>query len=219
MTKHRNVCRIILLVVSLSTIILGLSACTCSSGDEPPSSTAAPTAKVITGPLTVLSIVGGKVLVMKPGETEWESSDVGMSLGVDYKIKTEAGSHATITFFEGSTIELEGNTEISLSELSWQGTTSRIGINQGIGKTVSRVKKLIDTASSYEVETASAVVAVRGTEFYVSVTRNDITTVGNIEGLVIVKAQGVEVELTEGMHTTILPGETPGQPEPESRGK
>ena len=123
--------------------------------------------------------------------------------------------HATITFFEGSTIELDGSTEVSLSELSLEGTTSHIGIDQKIGKTVSRVKKLVDSASSYEVETASAVAAVRGTVFYVSVNRSGVTTVGNMEGMVSVLAQGVEVALAEGTRTTVSPGKPPGKPQPD----
>jgi hypothetical protein len=215
MKKYRAVYRIMLLVASLFVILFGLSACKCSPGDELSSSTTTPTAKVTPTPLTMLSIIGGKVLVMKPGDTKWVSGVVGMTLGVDYKIKTEAGGHATITFFEGSTIELEGVTEISLSELSLDGTTSQISISQKIGKTVSQVKKLIDPASDFEIETASAIAAVRGTAFYVSVERNGTTVVGNMEGQVSVTANGVEVMLSEGTRTTVLPGHSPGQPEPD----
>lgn len=135
-----------------------------------------------------------------------------MTLGIDYKIKTEADGHATITFFEGSTIELDGKTEISLAELSMDGTASNIIIEQGLGKTLSRVKKLIDPASGYDVETPTAIASVRGTTLQVSVASNGTTVVGNLEGRVSVIAQGVEVELPEGTTATVLPGEPPRGP-------
>jgi len=151
---------------------------------------------------------------MRPGEADWISGEAGMTLDEDYKIKTGGGGHATVTFFEGSTIELEAGTEISLAELAIDGTANHITVEQGLGNTISRVKKLVDPASSYEVETASAVAAVRGTTLGVSVALNGATIVTNIDGLVSVTAQGVEVELNEGERTTVEPGEPPAQPEP-----
>ncbi len=207
-----------LLMTSLITLIVGLSACEKPSPEISPSPTPTPTGPtedIESTPLTILSVAGGKVLVMKPGDTQWISGEVGMTLAVDYKIKTEANGHATITFFEGSTIELESGAEISLAELNMEGTTSHIGIMQNIGKTVSRVKKLVDPASGYEIETVAAIASVRGTELYVSVAQDGTTVVGNIEGLVSVTANGVEVLLPEGTRTTVLPGQSPGEPEPD----
>ncbi len=196
--------RLALLALSMFTLVFSLSACGGNSADDTGST-----------PLTILSIEGGKVLVMKPGDAEWTEGTEGMALGVDYKIKTQSGGHAVITFFEGSTIELDSGTEITLTALDLDGTASQIGIEQKIGRTVSRVQALMDPESSYEIETASAIAAVRGTEFYVSVTSSGTTTVGSTEGTVTVEAQGVSVELTEGNRTTVSPGEPPGEPEPD----
>jgi hypothetical protein len=210
MKKRCQALRIALLAVSLFTLVAITSAC----GNAAPTATA-PTSAADTTPLTVLSITGGKVLVMKPGDTEWTTGTAGMTLRADYKIKTQAGGSATITFFEGSTIELDSSTEISLSELNLEGTASHISITQSLGKTISRVTKLVDPASSYEIETPAAVASVRGTEFYVSVSSSGVTTVGSTEGLVAVTAQGVEVELTAGLRTTVSPGKAPGAPVPD----
>lgn len=216
MEKYRTLYRIMPPVISITTLIFSLSSCGCPAAEEELTPTpTSPTETIDATPLTILSIAGGDVLVLKAGDTEWTSGAVGMTLGVDYKIKTEAGGHATITFFEGSTIELDSSTEISLSELNLDGTTSNIKIEQVLGKTISRVKKLVDPASGYEIETVAAIASVRGTEFYVSVNRNGVTTVGNMEGLVSVTAQGVEVELTEGTRTKVSPGKPPGKPEPD----
>lgn len=215
MKAYRNTCRTIFLTASLSALVLSSSAC----GGASPTAEITPTVTNPTGgnestALTILSIAEGTVLVMRPGETDWISGEAGMTLDEDYKIKTGGGGHASVTFFEGSTIELEEGTEISLSELGIDDAATRITVEQGLGKTISRVKKLLDPASSYEVETAAAVAAVRGTTLSVSVSSNGTTVVGNINGLVSVTAQGVEVILPEGTISTVKPGEPPAPPEP-----
>ncbi len=217
MKVYRNTCRTIFLTASLSALVLSSPAC------GGPSATAE-TTPAVTNPtednestaLTILSIAEGTVLVMRPGETDWISGEAGMTLDEDYKIKTGGGGHATVTFFEGSTIELEAGTEVSLAELAIDGTANHITVVQGLGNTISRVKKLVDPASSYEVETAAAIAAVRGTTLSVSVSSNGTTVVGNIDGLVSVTAQGVEVILPEGTISTVEPGEPPAPPEPKA---
>jgi len=214
-TEYRNTCRTIFLTASLSALVISSSACGGPSATPETTPTVTnPTEDNESTTLTILSIADGTVLVMRPGEADWISGEAGMTLDEDYKIKTGGGGHATVTFFEGSTIELEAGTEISLAELAIDGTANHITVEQGLGNTISRVKKLVDPASSYEVETASAVAAVRGTTLGVSVALNGATIVTNIDGLVSVTAQGVEVELNEGERTTVEPGEPPAQPEP-----
>jgi hypothetical protein len=216
MKNRPDIYRIILLAASLSLLALVLPACSKSSPavkTTPPPATS-PAGDIDSTPFTILSIVGGNVLVMKQGNTQWVKGEAGMTLETNAKIRTETGGKAQISFFEGSTIDLDGDTEISLAELSLAGAASKIKINQVIGNTVSRVKKLVDPASGFEIETTAAVVAVRGTVLGVAVDPSGVTVVDNIEGLISVKAQGVEVTLTAGTQTTVLPGETPGKPEP-----
>jgi transglutaminase-like putative cysteine protease len=195
-------------------VIPGLYACgptarnTASESDS-----VKPTGKTAGSQLTVLSIAGGDVLVLKQGEKDWVKGEEGMTLGVNYKIKT-AGGNATLTFFEGSTIELEANTEIGLTELSSVGTTNHIKLTETIGETISRVKKLTDPASSYQIETQAAVAAVRGTTMYVAVSANGTTTVGNIEGSAFVIVNGVETPVSPGMRLTVEPGKPAGPQEP-----
>ncbi len=216
MSKKRTFYRILLFLTLLIILVPGISACGQKSPEpEPVQPASEPTGEIASTPLTVLSIVGGDVLVMKPGG-QWTRGEAGMTLEVSDRIKTETGGQATITFFEGSTVELDGDTEISLAELDMAGTASTIRLKQDVGKTISRVKKLIDPASRYEVETAAALAAVRGTTMSVDVDEDGVTVVGNIEGLVSVIARGVEVELPQGTRSTIVPGESPGQPQLET---
>jgi hypothetical protein len=121
-----------------------------------------------------------------------------------------------VTFFDGSTLELKSDTQVEIQELI-QGKTTSIRLQQVIGETISRVKKLVDPASRYEIETPAAVAGARGTIMLVTVAENGMTIVGNEEGLISVTAQGKEVLISEGEHSTILPGQPPLEPEPGIR--
>ena len=168
---------------------------------ETPTPTPTPTASVPTSTqLTMLSIAEGDVFVMKSGTNSWLEAQVGMTLESGDTIKAGDDSRAVITFFEGSTIELEAGTEISVSELSTAidtGSTT-ISLKQQIGKTISRVEKLADPASSYEVETPGAVAIARGTIMHVYVDLLEGTIVGCEAGNVTGTSQGVTVQISPG---------------------
>jgi hypothetical protein len=62
--------------------------------------------------LTILSITEGDVFLMKAGADDWMEATVGTSLKVGDTLKTGDDSGAEITFFDGSTMELEAGTQI-----------------------------------------------------------------------------------------------------------
>jgi hypothetical protein len=216
---------ILAVLVMLAVVILP------GCGNSPPAATSTPnptttatssattqTTPTTTEPptdLTVLSIAGGSVEVLKAGAGDWKKGEEGMTLEAGDKIRTNAGGTAVITFFEGSTVELQGDTAISLSELGMNADRSTtVRVKQEIGKTISRAKKLMDTGDRYEIETPAAVAAVRGTIMFVQVGFSGLTFVGNIEGTVEVTAQGIVVHLAPDTHTNIIPGQDPGTPLP-----
>ncbi|MDD5082126.1 MAG: FecR domain-containing protein [Dehalococcoidales bacterium] len=158
---------------------------------------------------------------MKSGSSQWLEVKPGMSLDIKDLIKAGAASRVEVTFFEGTTIELEANTEVEMSALGIAPTTqsTTIRLKQNIGKTVSRVTKLVDAESRYEVETPAAVAAVRGSIMHVMVDANGMTTVANEQGSVWVTAQGVTLQIPEGMQSTVTPGQTPSAPVPWTGGQ
>jgi hypothetical protein len=165
--------------------------------------------------LTILSIKNGPVFVQKSGSSAWLDGKVGIELKAGDRVKTDQNSSATIVFFEGSSLELQGGTEISLTELAGkQNASTTIKMRQEIGTTISRVKKLADTASRYEIETPAATAGVRGTIFKVVVLADGTTTVTNTEGSISVTAQGKTIILKEKTRVTVKPGQEPGEPEP-----
>ena len=164
--------------------------------------------------MSILSMKEGNVLVMRGGTNKWMEAQIGMVLEEDDIIKVGDDSQAIITFFEGSIIELASSTQIEIKALEPADAVSlkTVSIQQDIGRTVSRVKKLADPASSYQIETPSSIAAVRGTTMVVNVDLDGISRVFNEEGYVFVAAQGVEIQIPEGMQSIILPGQPPSLP-------
>jgi len=188
-----------LLSVIVLIVLLTATAVGCSGG---------PTGNA--SPLASLSEAVGDVSVSNDGGS-WSGAHTGMSLDTGDGIKTGNNSTAEITFLDGSTIELEANTEIDIVslEISTDTGSKTITLDQIIGDTISRVTHLIDTASSYEIDTASGTAGVRGSVMLVHVDADGTTVVTNLEGEVYAVAQGVEVDIPVGQSFIITPGQPP----------
>ena len=160
--------------------------------------------------LTILSMTEGNVLVMKAGTDSWIEAQVGMALELGDTIKSGDGSSAEITFFDGSTIELDADTQVEVASLNITGTGSTaIGLKQVIGTTISRVTELVDSASRYEVETPAGVAAVRGSVMMVYVIEDGTTWITNQRGHMWGIAQGVELLIPIRRTCIIIPGQPP----------
>jgi len=156
--------------------------------------------------LTILSITEGDVFVTKAGADDWIEAEVGMSLEDGDITKTGDDSSAEITFFDGSTVELQPGTEVEIASLDIADTGSTtITLEQTIGATISRVINIIDPASSYEVETATGAAAVRGSVLVVCVTSNGTTWIANQKGNIWTRAQGVELQVPEKRKCILKP--------------
>ena len=158
---------------------------------------------------TVISKIVGEVLVLKAGTTSWSEASSGMTLESGDRIKTGAGSNALVTFFEGSTIELVASTEISVDELGIAEPTNStvIKLRQQIGKTTSRVQKLVDPASRYEIETPDGAAVVRGSVGDVIVTEGNSTTIVNRQGQWSAIFGGREIQIPQGYQITFVRGQ------------
>jgi hypothetical protein len=161
--------------------------------------------------LTILSITEGDVSVMKAGTDDWIEAEVETRLGVGDIIRIGDDSGAEITFFDGSTLELEAGTQVEITALDVSPDTdvTAITLMQTIGTTIFRVTKFLDPASRYEVETPTGVVAVRGSAAETHVTEDGITWTCNLEGDVWAAGQDVELQIPEGRCCIVRPGQPP----------
>jgi uncharacterized repeat protein (TIGR01451 family) len=158
--------------------------------------------------LTVMSMTEGNIFVKKAGTSSWIAAQVGISLVAGDTVKSGNSSSAKITFFDGSTIELEADTELEVVSLAISTTGSTtISLKQSIGTTISRVTKLVDSASSYEVETPACVAAVRGSEMIVNVIADGTSWVTNVRGDIWVTTNGVELQIPPGRKCIVRPGQ------------
>jgi hypothetical protein len=157
---------------------------------------------------TTLSVISGTVEVRDEGAGDFRPAEDGETLDVGDRVRTGADSRALITFFEGSTLEMEPETEVTMERLEGQeegGFFTQIG--QSLGVTWHRVVEFTDPRSAYEVDTPSAVAAVRGTLFQAGVGAFDV-----FAGKLAVHAHGVEKIVDAGMSTQVTPGGPPLDP-------
>lgn len=194
-------------------LLVTLVSCGGRAGTSPsPATTATPATSA--SPSTISSL-SGEVLLQKQGSTTWVQAVAGMKLEAGDDVKTGGNGTAVILFFEGSTMEVQPDTEILINEFSLAGTGSTtIGLKQVVGNTINRVQKLVDSASRYEVDTPAGSAAVRGTVFRVMVQADGYTVVMCDEGQVWFTAAGVTVLIRQGQQSSASVGGAPSNPSP-----
>jgi hypothetical protein len=133
-------------IISLVIALLASLTISCNSA---PADISAPTqpssqpqsATTSDEPMAVMASIQGEVEINNQGST-WTAASCGIELKADDSIRTGDNSSALITFFEGSSIELESNTKIKIAELAIDASTgtTTIKMGQSIGSTVSVLK-------------------------------------------------------------------------------
>lgn len=149
--------------------------------------------------LSTLTHVEGSVALSHDGFAFTPAHEADVVAAGD-TIRTATGASAEITYFEGSSVRLEADTQIVVESLRTEtdgGTV--IGIMQTLGRTWHVVTKLISGSSRYEVRTPTSTASVRGTIFAVDVHADAdglAATVTTSEGVVIHTAVGPSLAST-----------------------
>jgi hypothetical protein len=163
--------------------------------------------------MATLDRAEGVVSLLPPGSNTWLPASAGERVEAGSRICTGPGSAAALVFFDGSTTEMEAETEIAVIEMSSpQGNDRVILLEQALGQTYNRVQRSPKHESRFEIETATTLVAVRGTEFSTAVEMDGTTHVAVTEGMVEVTAQEMTIVVLAGQKTTVHPGQIPGDP-------
>ena len=161
---------------------------------------------------TVLTIFTGVAEVARGG-VDFKVAADGDVLSNSDRVRTSDAGHALITFFDGSTLELEPSTMVQVGTASPNANGSiTIEIAQTIGRTWASVQKLTRADSKFEIKTPTATATVRGTGFLTEVLASGETTVLTTDGAVAVSAQGQTVLVTQGQQTTVRSGQAPTSP-------
>jgi hypothetical protein len=164
------------------------------------------------GSATILSILDGSASVAR-GTAAFAPAADGDLVNIGDSVQTAASSHAMVTFFDGSTLEIEPATTVQIEDAASAASGAiSIRISQTIGRTWASVQKLTRADSKFEIRTPTAVAAVRGTGFITEVLADGTTTVQTTDGNVQVTAQGQSVLVGQGQTTTVPPNSPPSGP-------
>ncbi|OEF96860.1 FecR domain-containing protein [Desulfuribacillus alkaliarsenatis] len=112
--------------------------------------------------------IDGDVQVMRGGGDKPFSAFVNMRLMEGDRIITGRGASARVEIDNERTITLSENTRIYLSELRGVSDTQQSSIALQAGGVASSVKSAVTSSSRFEIRTPTAVMGVRGTEFFTS---------------------------------------------------
>jgi hypothetical protein len=98
---------------------------------------------------------------------EWQTiTDPTLVRETDW-VQTDQAGLAEITFFDGNLVEILPNTQIQVAEYRFADENSPIvTIRESVGDVRHKIDRVLDAESKYEVDTPSAVLTVRGTNFF-----------------------------------------------------
>lgn len=164
----------------------------------------------------VLTVISGDVQT-RFGGSGFASATDGAVLYVGSTVRTSADARAVITLFEGSTIELEPASDITIQEATIRSTSTIVQLAQSVGRSWHVVTHLTTADSRYEVRTPAATASVRGTAFEVAVDdglSGPTTTVTTTEGRVGTTdaARSSEVLVSADQITTVRANAAPEPP-------
>src|SRR5687767_2397534 len=167
-------------------------------------------------PAAILTVISGDVL-MRFGASGFSSATDGAVLYVGSTVRTGSDARAVITLFEGSTVELEPASDISIEEATMRGGSTIVQLAQSLGRSWHVVTHLTTADSRYEVRTPAATASVRGTAFEVVVASGlggPTTTVTTTEGRVATAdaAASSEVLVSADQTTTVRANSAPEPP-------
>ena len=168
-----------------------------------------------TAEVTTLTLLSGTARIHRGEPPQPIDAEDGMALQVRDTIRTDSASYAVITFVDGTTMTLEPSTGVTIASLlegrASQPLATAIALQQESGVTWSNVPSLV-ASSLFQIETAAAVVLVRGTSIKVTVERqSNRAQVEVYSGVAQVRARGEEVQLTPGTQSLIPVGAGPGE--------
>ncbi|MFZ5354116.1 MAG: FecR domain-containing protein [Bacillota bacterium] len=161
--------------------------------------------------------LSGEVKVTKSGGEKAVKAFKGMGLTQGDSIKTGNDGSVTLDLNEEKEVKISSNTYIVLSELleSIKSSKDKTTINLLGGKIVVNIKKKLDTGSTFQVNTPTSVMGVRGTMFYVGY-EEGTTDIAVLEGTVAtvtyrpveqptgeVEREEIEILLTANQQVTL----------------
>jgi hypothetical protein len=156
---------------------------------------------------TIKSIVGG-VKIRRGESASWTDANLRMSLREKDAVRTLVESEVELETSDGSIMKVGENSTLEMAKLQGQGDVQSTKVRVLNGTVMSNIKRLVNTRSSFDFETPTALASIRGTVIGLDVT-SDRTRINVYEGRVLVIPAGVGVgtELRENQMAEVAKGQ------------
>ncbi|HNX59061.1 MAG TPA: FecR family protein [Spirochaetota bacterium] len=158
---------------------------------------------------TSISMMLGDVKIQSQGSTAWQGVKSGQKIKTGDTIQTGAGSFAEINTNE-NTIRIQPKTKVKFGS-TIVGNKPQSTLAVFAGSVNCKMDKLKKNNEKFNVNTASAVCAVRGTEFDVASGADGQTVLQVTEGAVEFEGLNSSVLVAKNQESTVAIG---GNPEP-----
>jgi hypothetical protein len=163
-----------------------------------------------------VTYVLGAVKVVSSGQTKWRKVSYNMIVKKGDRLQTTLNAQVEITMPDGSRIKVNENSIFEIKEIKVSKTEQKDEMSFSLfaGNIWAKFKKLINSRQSRKIESPSAVVAIRGTEFEMEVNKQGATGLNVIEGKVAFKSRdtGDEVLVGAGQSSIVEKGKPPTRP-------
>ena len=130
----------------------------------------------------------GEVELKRAKETVWAKAQLNMPVYFGDHIRTGKASKVTITFTDQSLLEIQSDTRVALNTII-SPVEKKNSVLLFFGRIWSKLRKRIVQMRGYEVQTPTAVLGVRGTEFEAASYEDGTTIVRVDSGEVVVDSE------------------------------
>lgn len=128
----------------------------------------------------------GEVKTQPPQKESWKKAVMEQPLSNGEKVRSENQSRAEIAFADGSIIRIDANSTLDIVDLKKDKSGQQVEAKVWSGKVWANVNKM-SKKSKFELESPTAVAAVRGTVYRMAVLPDRTTKIAVYSGAVEVK--------------------------------
>lgn len=141
--------------------------------------------KLSAGEAIIATLVIGDVEIKRTGSEGWETLLIDDLLVMGDEVRTGGDSYCELQMVNRGVFRLEGNTQLEVAKLEniEDNVNATMSLSSG---SIALNPKSLKAEETFEVETSTAVAAVRGTKFSVKVDDSGDTKVSVVEGSVAV---------------------------------
>lgn len=155
----------------------------------------------------------GKVQIQPSKKTTWVRAKMNQKISSGDRIKTFLSSRVELEMPDGSVIKINENSTFDVKSIKTvaRNNEDEMSFTLFAGSIWAKFKKLVNTRQTRQIESPSAVVAIRGTTIEMDVNQQNRTVVRVLEGRVSVRSKDVAGEVMVGANqeSTVEQGKAP----------